>query len=148
MRLNLRTNWLLCCVAALSACEPASGTKSATVAPVVAEQAAAQPATAAAQNSSGKAWWQDAVVYQIWPRSFADSNQDGHGDFAGIQAKLPYLQELGVDAALHISIVTAFKKLLELEHVGLDNSMLLCIFDAVGLKLSKELLFAQLIVVG
>lgn len=100
--MNLRTNWLLCCVAALSACEPASGTKSATVAPVVAEQAAAQPvaqpATAAAQNSSGKAWWQDAVVYQIWPRSFADSNQDGHGDFAGIQAKLPYLQELGVDA--------------------------------------------------
>lgn len=43
-------------------------------------------------------WWQDAVVYQIWPRSFADSDADGHGDFAGIQSKLPYLTELGVDA--------------------------------------------------
>lgn len=43
-------------------------------------------------------WWQDAVVYQIWPRSFADSDADGHGDFAGIQSRLPYLAELGVDA--------------------------------------------------
>ncbi len=53
-------------------------------------------ATAAA--SANKAWWQDAVFYQIWPRSFADSNADGHGDFNGIRSKLSYLQDLGVDA--------------------------------------------------
>lgn len=43
-------------------------------------------------------WWQDAVFYQIWPRSFYDTNADGHGDFNGMTAKLPYLQELGVTA--------------------------------------------------
>ena len=44
------------------------------------------------------AWWRDAVVYQIYPRSFADSNGDGVGDLAGITAKLDYLADLGVDA--------------------------------------------------
>lgn len=43
-------------------------------------------------------WWQKAVFYQIYPRSFADGNGDGIGDFAGMTAKLSYLQELGVDA--------------------------------------------------
>lgn len=43
------------------------------------------------------AWWKDAVVYQIYPRSFMDSNGDGIGDLNGISAKLDYLQELGVD---------------------------------------------------
>ena len=43
-------------------------------------------------------WWRDAVVYQIYPRSFADSNGDGVGDLAGITSKLDYLAELGVDA--------------------------------------------------
>lgn len=43
-------------------------------------------------------WWQKAVFYQIYPRSFADGNGDGIGDFSGMIAKLPYLQELGVDA--------------------------------------------------
>ena len=42
-------------------------------------------------------WWTRAVVYQIYPRSFADSNGDGIGDIAGIIAKLEYLAELGVD---------------------------------------------------
>jgi glycosidase len=42
-------------------------------------------------------WWKDAVVYQIYPRSFADSNGDGIGDLAGILAKLDVLAELGVD---------------------------------------------------
>lgn len=44
------------------------------------------------------AWWRSAVIYQIYPRSFADANGDGIGDLAGIRSKLPYLAELGVDA--------------------------------------------------
>ncbi|MEK5324306.1 glycoside hydrolase family 13 protein [Aeribacillus sp. FSL M8-0254] len=44
-----------------------------------------------------RAWWKEAVVYQIYPRSFYDSNGDGIGDIRGIIAKLDYLKELGVD---------------------------------------------------
>lgn len=44
------------------------------------------------------AWWHDAVIYQVYVRSFADSNGDGVGDLRGIIAKLPYLAQLGVDA--------------------------------------------------
>lgn len=44
------------------------------------------------------AWWTRAVVYQVYPRSFADSNGDGIGDLGGIRSKLGYLAELGVDA--------------------------------------------------
>ncbi len=43
-------------------------------------------------------WWQKAVLYQVYPRSFQDSNGDGVGDLAGIIRRLPYLAELGVDA--------------------------------------------------
>ncbi len=43
-------------------------------------------------------WWRQASVYQIYPRSFADSNGDGLGDIKGITAKVPYLKELGIDA--------------------------------------------------
>ncbi|GAB4442637.1 MAG: alpha-amylase family glycosyl hydrolase [Chloroflexi bacterium OHK40] len=43
-------------------------------------------------------WWQSAVIYQIYPRSFQDSNGDGVGDLPGITRRLDYLQELGVDA--------------------------------------------------
>ena len=43
-------------------------------------------------------WWRQASVYQIYPRSFSDSNGDGIGDLNGITAKVPYLAELGVDA--------------------------------------------------
>jgi len=43
-------------------------------------------------------WWQTAVFYQIYPRSFADGNGDGIGDFIGMTEKLDYLKELGVDA--------------------------------------------------
>ncbi|MCW2937987.1 MAG: alpha amylase catalytic region [Actinomycetia bacterium] len=43
-------------------------------------------------------WWRDAVIYQVYVRSFADANGDGVGDLPGIRSRLPYLAELGVDA--------------------------------------------------
>jgi len=43
-------------------------------------------------------WWQTAVIYQIYPRSFQDSNGDGVGDLAGIMARLEYVAKLGVEA--------------------------------------------------
>lgn len=43
-------------------------------------------------------WWKSAVIYQIYPRSFSDSNQDGIGDLQGIISKLDYLENLGIDA--------------------------------------------------
>jgi alpha-glucosidase len=49
-------------------------------------------------NAQGRQWWQDAVFYEIYPRSFADSNDDGIGDLNGITSKLDYLRELGVGA--------------------------------------------------
>src|SRR6266581_1271403 len=43
-------------------------------------------------------WWQNAVIYEIYPRSFQDSNGDGIGDLKGMTQRLDYLKELGVDA--------------------------------------------------
>ena len=43
-------------------------------------------------------WWKDAVVYQVYPRSFADSNSDGIGDIQGIRSRMNYIATLGVDA--------------------------------------------------
>lgn len=54
----------------------------------------AQPS---ADTAAGRPWWKDAVVYQIYPRSFLDTNGDGVGDLPGITAKLDYLKDLGVD---------------------------------------------------
>jgi alpha-glucosidase len=57
--------------------------------------------SAAGQPPSSKKdapWWQHAVFYEIYPRSFADSNSDGVGDLHGITSKLGYLKDLGVDA--------------------------------------------------
>ncbi|QJC50791.1 alpha-glucosidase [Paenibacillus albicereus] len=47
--------------------------------------------------STSKAWWKESVVYQIYPRSFQDSDGDGIGDIPGILSRLDYLEELGVD---------------------------------------------------
>jgi alpha-glucosidase len=51
-----------------------------------------------ALDAEGHQWWQHAVFYEIYPRSFADSNNDGVGDLNGIRSKLGYLKDLGVDA--------------------------------------------------
>ena len=58
---------------------------------------AAPPETTKAQ-SSATPWWKHAVVYEIYPRSFQDSNGDGIGDLNGITSRLDYLKDLGVDA--------------------------------------------------
>jgi alpha-glucosidase len=64
---------------------------------------APQPSTAAAQSSAAThqndgPWWKHAVLYEIYPRSFQDSNNDGIGDLNGITQRLDYLKSLGVDA--------------------------------------------------
>ncbi|MFD8594965.1 glycoside hydrolase family 13 protein [Kitasatospora sp. NPDC059646] len=66
-----------------------------------ASRPAAVPAartTAATTGASRGGWWRDAVIYQVYPRSFADGNGDGMGDLPGIRSRLPYLRDLGVDA--------------------------------------------------
>jgi alpha-glucosidase len=55
-------------------------------------------AQAAPRDAEGHEWWQHAVFYEIYPRSYADSNNDGIGDLKGITSKLDYLKQLGVDA--------------------------------------------------
>ncbi len=49
-------------------------------------------------DAEGHQWWQHAVFYELYPRSFADGNNDGVGDLKGITSKLDYLKDLGVDA--------------------------------------------------
>ena len=56
------------------------------------------PQDAADQTAADNKWWQEAVIYQIYPRSFFDSNGDGEGDLPGITKKLEYVAKLGVDA--------------------------------------------------
>jgi alpha-glucosidase len=51
-----------------------------------------------AATAPGEPWWQQAVIYEIYPRSFQDSNGDGVGDLNGITQRLDYLEALGVDA--------------------------------------------------
>ena len=56
------------------------------------------PAQTKPADAEGHQWWQHAVFYEIYPRSFADSNNDGVGDLNGITSKMTYLHDLGVDA--------------------------------------------------
>ena len=52
----------------------------------------------AATTAAERAWWKEAVFYQVYPRSFADGNGDGIGDLAGLIERLDYLADLGIDA--------------------------------------------------
>jgi alpha-glucosidase len=62
------------------------------------EQGVAAQTQAKDVDAEGHQWWQHAVFYEIYPRSFADSNNDGVGDLKGITSKLDYLKELGINA--------------------------------------------------
>jgi alpha-glucosidase len=66
------------------------------LAPVAAGQNV--PATPDTKTANAQNWWKNAVIYEIYPRSFQDSNGDGIGDLNGITQRLDYLKELGVDA--------------------------------------------------
>ncbi|HXM05589.1 MAG TPA: alpha-amylase family glycosyl hydrolase, partial [Chthoniobacterales bacterium] len=59
--------------------------------------AAISTCTANAQPAPDSTWWKHAMIYEIYPRSFQDSNGDGVGDLNGIRSRLDYLQQLGVD---------------------------------------------------
>ncbi|MFM2059412.1 MAG: hypothetical protein RLY71_3797 [Pseudomonadota bacterium] len=69
---------------------------SSTPAPAPAPTLASPPAAAPCANTPD--WWRGAVIYQVYPRSFADSNGDGIGDLRGITERLPHIASLGVDA--------------------------------------------------
>src|SRR3954467_14536711 len=55
-------------------------------------------ATSSRKESPMAEWWRDAVFYEVYVRSFSDSNGDGTGDLPGIRKRLPYLRDLGIDA--------------------------------------------------
>ena len=59
------------------------------------------------------AWWKEAVIYQIYPRSFCDSNGDGIGDIEGIISKLDYLKRLGID-------IISFHRSMNLQMMTMD----------------------------
>ena len=75
----------------------AIGVTSATTSPRVESAAGAAGGTVTQRVAPTRAWWKEAVIYQVYPRSFKDSNGDGIGDLRGITEKLDYLKQLGVD---------------------------------------------------
>ena len=70
----------------------------AQVQPASSKPSTAHTMAAAATGNNLENWWKNAVIYEIYPRSFQDSNGDGIGDLNGITSRLDYLQKLGVDA--------------------------------------------------
>ncbi len=78
-------------------------------------------ASAPTQTATGRDWWKNAVIYEIYPRSFQDSNGDGIGDLNGITQRLDYLQELGVDAIWLSPMLSLAAGGLRLRHLRLQN---------------------------
>jgi alpha-glucosidase len=90
--------WNKFVVAAVATCT--LGVSVGTIPSPAAPQASAAPSAARTTQThpTGSEWWRDAVIYQVYPRSFQDTNGDGIGDLNGITEHLDYLQKLGVDA--------------------------------------------------
>ncbi|MEL0320200.1 MAG: glycoside hydrolase family 13 protein [Aquiluna sp.] len=65
---------------------------------------------ASVSSSAPEKWWRNAVIYQIYPRSFADGNGDGMGDLKGVEARLESLRDLGVDAIWFSPFMTSPQK--------------------------------------
>src|SRR5512144_363957 len=87
----------------LPACSPATPSATPTPAPTFTPSPTplptavpVQPLTGMPQGTGGYKWWNDTTFYEIFVRSFYDSNGDGIGDFNGITQKLDYLQGLGI----------------------------------------------------
>lgn len=59
---------------------------------------------------NAKEWWQGANFYQIYPKSFKDSDGDGYGDLQGIRSKIPYLKDIGINAVWLSPIFTSPQK--------------------------------------
>jgi alpha-glucosidase len=76
----------------------ASGVANAAAGPGETGTAMVAPGGADAHSAAGDPWWRHAVIYEIYPRSFQDSNGDGIGDINGITSRLDYLKDLGIDA--------------------------------------------------
>ncbi len=68
------------------------------VSPASTQQSPPPATQAAASRTAPDAWWKHAVIYEVYPRSFQDSNKDGIGDIKGIESRLGYLKSLGIDA--------------------------------------------------
>src|SRR4051812_22118076 len=72
--------------------------RSAMLGDVSATESTATFPTVDARAAADRPWWRDAIVYELYVRSFADANGDGIGDLAGVRSRLSYLHELGVNA--------------------------------------------------
>jgi alpha-amylase len=89
MKLRIKTVSLLLLISILAACTPATK-------PIETQVVEPTQTSVTSQGTEGFPWWNDAVFYEIFVRSFRDSNGDGVGDFNGIIEKLDYLQDLGI----------------------------------------------------
>src|SRR5512134_2692436 len=90
------------------------------------------------REKSMKKWWQQGVIYQIYPRSFMDSNGDGVGDLPGILSPLDYIASLGVDAVWLSPINTS-----PMHDFGYDISDYEDIDPAFGTRADFETLIAE-----
>ena len=88
-------------------------------------------------------WWRSAVIYQIYPRSFADGNGDGTGDLAGVRSRLGYLRDLGVDAIWFTPWYAS-----PLADGGYDVSDYRAIHPDFGTLAEAELLIAEALELG
>ena len=87
------------CVLLTSACHKTTSQRSKTSAAAAAHKVEnASPTPSVQKSIADQKWWKEAIVYQIYPRSFKDSDGDGIGDLKGIISKLDYIKSLGVTA--------------------------------------------------